>query len=279
MLKIVKYPNDPSYSLFVPFTRLWCAEPFLKSLETMILPRQSMEIIFLNDTNDDDLQLILSNWMNDHGQEFNGAKLYQSGKSYPGEFADVSYRRERICMMKEKSKELLSKTAFVFCLEDDTIAPPNAFSKLMENLTADDDIAVSSGVEVGRWTSPIIGAWMIEPLEHPNKITSIRYKKWGIREVDGCGWYCYVTYTSSYKAAHYRYEAESLGPDVVYAYDQRKAGYRVVIDWSIACTHLLENGKNIIPSEYTTVGIWYRESGENWRYESDPTPIKINISE
>jgi hypothetical protein len=109
----------------------------------MELDKENSELIFYNDTRDEELQSTLLNWLQDFGQEFNGTGLYQSGKPLPNEF-DVAYRRERICAMKENSKTLLSNSSYVFCLEDDTLAPPNSFTKLLENIK--DNIAIVSGV-------------------------------------------------------------------------------------------------------------------------------------
>lgn len=273
---VVKKPNDPVYSLFVPFVRYWCVQRFLVSLLTMDLPRQSMEIVFFNDTRDVLLQQILHNWLLQHGQDFNGATLYQSGREIPNEF-DIAYRRTRICVMKEKSKELIANSKYIFGLEDDTIAPPNAFTRLLEHITANSSCAVVSGVEVGRHTIPFIGVWTIEPLEDPIKISSVPYMSKGTQEVDGCGWYCYITPTDLYKQAHYRYEAECLGPDVVYAWDQRRAGYKVLVDWNVLCNHMMENGKWLIPSNNTAQIVWDKYNND-WILELQPAVMNAGVT-
>lgn len=243
----------------------------------MILPRTESEVIFYNDTNDEALQKILKNWLARNASEFNGAQLYQSSRQLPNEF-DVSLRRQRICDMKNISKELIADSTFAFCLEDDTIAPPNSFSKLLQHISSDDDVVVASGIEVGRWSLPVIGAWEIEPLHEPTTIRSVPYRANGTQFVDGVGWYCYITYTNLYKQAHYHYEAEALGPDVVYAWEQRKAGQKVLIDWSLPCAHILESGYALSPAEGgTTEGIWHRDDANNWTIENRPVVLNNGV--
>lgn len=262
MISVIKKSDKPTYSLFVPFTRLWSVDAFLQSINAMYIIKNSTEVIFYNDTNDSELQEQLAIWLDIFGPDFNGAKLYQSNNSRPNEF-DVVDRRLRICDMKEKSKALLSDdSVYVMGLEDDTIAPPNAFLRLLGHLAADDDVAISSGVEAGRHAVEMIGAWDISPVSNPQKASTVKYRRWGTQEVDGTGWYCYMTYAGLYKQAQYRYEAECLGPDVVYSLDQRKKGYKVLIDWTISCKHLLENGTYILPSENSQTVSWDKKNDQ-----------------
>lgn len=266
MLSVIKESDRPTYSLFVPFTRLWSVDRFLQSLNAMYLLKASTEVIFYNDTDDAELQQQLAVWLDIFGYDFNGAKLYQSGNQTPidnGRFSDIVDRRQRICAVKEKSKELISSdSTYVFGLEDDTIAPPNAFLRLLERLASDDEVAISSGIEMGRHAVAMMGAWSIRPLDDPQIVNTVQYRNWGTQEVDGVGWYCYMTYTSLYRQAHYRFEANCLGPDVMFALDQRRAGHKVVVDWTINCKHLLKNGDYLMPSENSQVVSYKKENGQ-----------------
>ena len=271
MFSVIKAPNHPVFSVFIPFTRLWVVERFLLSLEAMELDKPNTELIFYNDTRDEALQKALEEWLQTFGQDFNGAGLYQSGKQLPNEF-DVAYRRERICAMKENSKTLLSDSSYVFCLEDDTIAPPNSFKKLLKLISSDNNLAVVSGVEVGRWAIPTIGAGELDSLEDPQRYATVPYRASGVQNVDTCGWYCYMTPTALYKAAHYRQASEVLGPCETYTWDQRRAGYEALIDWELPCEHILEDGTSLIPNENNDTVIW-NKTGSGWIMKDFPVKV------
>lgn len=269
----IKIPHSPKFSIFIPFTRYWVLERFLKSLEDMQLDKENSELIFYNDTQDEDLQKALLLWLERFGPKFNGACLYQSGKVPPSEF-DVAYRRERICAMKEGSKDLLSDTQYVFCLEDDTIAPANSFVRLLEHIISDNRLAIVSGVEVGRWAIPMIGAWDIDSLDDPHRLSSVPYRDSGTQKVDACGWYCYITPTPLYKAAHYRQASESFGPCETYTWDLRREGYEALIDWELPCEHMMENGKSILPYREVSDMIWEKQ-GNDWGVVDTPIVVKL----
>lgn len=237
MLDVLKEPNNPTYSLFIPFTREWMVEDFLNSLDGMKVPLSETEFVFYNDTDNRSLQWILTDYLNEKLPYINGAKVYMSGNRAPTEI-DVNIRRERIVAMKNKSKDLIADSKFVFCLEDDTfVSDPDALSKLITQISSDETIGFVSGVERGRWGFGIIGAWKMDDYTNPSWVSTLPYKETGIEEVDGAGWYFYVTRTPLYKQADYRFEAECLGPDVCYVMDVRRQGYRCLVDWSIPCGH------------------------------------------
>jgi hypothetical protein len=120
----------------------------------------------------------------------------------------------------------------------------------------------------------MIGAWNIEPLDDPQKMSSVSYRKSGTQKVDACGWYCYITPTKLYKEAHYRQISESMGPCEVYTWDQRIAGYEALIDWEIPCEHLQEYGQSLIPNENNATVEW-NKSGNDWTMINPPIKVML----
>jgi hypothetical protein len=255
MLKTIKKSENPLYTLFVPFTRLWFVDNFLFNLERMSLNWTYTEVVFYNDTNDKELQKKLVDWCVKLKPILGGAKVYMSNKKAPGEWDSVTTRRDRIVAMKEYSKELIGNSEMVLCLEDDTIAPANTLDMLEHYMKGYPDVGMASGVQVGRWAYRVIGAWDITPIDNPTHVCTVPFRGAGAQFVDGVGWYCYLTTTELYKAATYRYEAECLGPDVCFAWDLRKQGYKVIIDWDVKTAHVATD-RTFYPDQFVKTEHW-----------------------
>lgn len=260
MTTTIKFSHKPEYTLFVPFTRLWFVDRFLLNLERMELPWEAVDVLFYNDTNNAELQSKLLSWLERFKPILNGARIYQSGNPPLGEFDVMQARRDRIVRVKQHSAKLIGNSKYVFCLEDDTIAPTDALERLEHYFLADPLTAVASGVQVGRWAYRIIGAWEISPLLDPTNVRTVAYQGTGAQEVDGTGWFCYLTTTQLYKATKYRYEAECLGPDVCYGWDLKKNGYKVFLDWDVSCAHVAID-QTFYPDNSVGVAEWRKTDG------------------
>lgn len=151
---------------------------------------------------------------------------------------DIGGRRKRIAAVHNLAKTHIN-TEYVFGVEDDTIVPPEALERLGEQYV--DDIGVIEGVEMGRWGVPYIGAWRADDIEDPQTITSIP-KESGTVEVDGCGFYCFLTKSAYYKGHDFKVFSGGLGPDIDYSIDLRRRGYRNLADFSVECIHLNDDG-------------------------------------
>jgi hypothetical protein len=180
----------------------------------------------------------------------------------------MARRRNRIVEMKRNSINIIGNSEYVFGLEDDALVPTDAFSRLLGHIDNKSSVGIASGVQMGRWRTQMVGVWKIEPVIEPRIVRTVPFN--GGDEADGVGWYCYVTRTNLYKRANYRYEAECLGPDVCYAWDLRKQGYKVAIDWSVICPHVTQYGI-FIPREDNTETIEWVKEGDSWNVPTRPT--------
>lgn len=262
MLTTIKHRNHPKYTLFVPFTRRWALPRFLLNLTYLKLDWAHTEVVFFNDTMDAELQAQLQSWLEGFKPILNGAYLYQSDRPPLGEFDLVADRRARIIDVKRRSVELIGDSQYVFCLEDDTIAPPDAFSRLLEGFQ-DKSVGLVSGIQVGRWKYRIIGGWLVEPLLDPTTVQTVPFAGTGLQAVDGTGWYCYLTRTELYKAMDYHADAECLGPDVCYGLDLRRAGHVVLLNWDVKCAHLLQD-QTLYPDKDAVVARWEKRDDGSW---------------
>lgn len=255
-------------SIFVPFTRLWACDDFLKMFNKIDLDCLETEVIFFNDTHDLVLQDKLQKYVRIHKRLFGDMRLEMSGMTKLGESGDLNHankRRGRIIQMRYRAQELISDTQYLFCLEDDTFVPPTAFRRLRSLLDAESSTTLVSGVECGRWAYKHIGAWHIDPLDNPQKISSLPYQLHGTSYADGTGMFCYMTYTDLYKRAQFRNEAEPLGPDVCYGLDLRRKGYTIVVDWETPCEHKSIFGNRLAKDASEVVT--YHKQGDAWSAE------------
>lgn len=176
-------------------------------------------------------------------------------------------RRQRIAEVKEISKDLIGDSQYVFGLEDDTLCPPNALTRLVKFMDAVPEAGMIEGVEVNRWGFKVLGAWKVDDVHNPTKIGTIPFKAGGYDEIDGGGMYCYLTPTKLYKMAEYHNEQSPFGVDVNYGLDLRKQGLKCFIDWAVKCEHyylkgLSDEPRVLIPDETVAVAEWELRDGK-----------------
>ena len=263
---VIKQPNNPHITVFCAFTREWALEKWLRSFDALKIPRRFTELVFYVDT-PGDIADILASYFRE--SQFNGVVIEQTDNPAPiGTRAEP--RRDRIVQQKEKSKKLISPSSkFVFCLADDTTVPPDAFLRLYWILHAQSDVGYVSGVQVGRWGLPYIGAWKMDDIYAPKHVWTVPFSPYGIEYVDGGGFYCYLTTAHLYKSVKYRWEHECFGPDVCYVLDLRRRGWRALIDWSIHADHHVSPTKTLRPQPGCVSLKWNLKGG---KWEMDKVP-------
>ena len=174
----------------------------------------------------------------------------------------ISTRRRRIAMLHEFTKEHLPD-GYVLGLEDDTLFPINTLKKLQQAYLDNPYIGFVQGVQVGRWGTPYIGAFVVDDIYNPKKINSL-LPKTGMQPIDAGGFYCYMTKSQHFKEHDYENFDGVLGPDVNFGIALRQQGFQNYIDWSLQTDHLTEKGainaKNVdlITLEYTKGKKWRR---------------------
>lgn len=259
-LESIKEPRSPEISIFIPFTRDWIAPAFLQRLSELDLPREKCELVFYNDTNNMFLQGTLYRYLQSVKDQYNGCTIFCSQNKPPTE-TDANARRALILAMKKKSVDLIADSKYVFCLEDDTLpVNTNVFSE-MHDIAQKSSTGFVSAVERGRWGFGIIGGWQMDDVHEPTMVNTIPYRESGIEEIQGGGWYCYITPTHLYKSIKYRFGAECFGPDVCYVQDVCRAGYKAYIDWNQPCEHHILNSK-LLPGRECMVVYWKRVRDE-----------------
>lgn len=160
----------------------------------------------------------------------------------------IPQRRQRIANIHNQARALVGQDIdWVFSIEDDGILPVNALSWLVNCVNKRPHAALATGVEVGRWGSPYIGAWKVDDLFNPQQIISLQSKVGSIDvdEIDACGLYCALIQADLYKSHQFNVN-NGLGPDINMALEFRQLGWKNYIEWSVPVTHLKEVGENVV---------------------------------
>jgi glycosyltransferase involved in cell wall biosynthesis len=165
----------------------------------------------------------------------------------------IPQRRQRISTIHNQIKGLISDdTDWIFSIEDDGILPANALSWLVNDAQTQRAVGMVTGVELGRWGVPYVGAWKFDNILDPKEVKSMESKVGSsdVDEIDACGLYCALIRADLYKQHEFG-SGNGLGPDVNLALEIRQLGYKNYIDWFVPVTHITNrNGKVIeIPAE------------------------------
>lgn len=160
----------------------------------------------------------------------------------------IPQRRQRIANIHNQIRGLVGQDVdWVFSIEDDGILPVNALSWLVNGVQSRPHAAMITGVEVGRWGVPYIGAWKANDLFNPTEITSLESKVESpdVDEIDACGLYCALIQADLYKTHQFN-SKNGLGPDINMSLEFRQLGWKNYIDWFVPVTHLTEKGTETI---------------------------------
>jgi glycosyltransferase involved in cell wall biosynthesis len=217
----------------LPVSRVQYLDRVLETLNKQTHKPQSLIVIF--DGNDEDYLAVRNKVV---GQPYQQVLCVRSNNTQPA--FSIPERREHIANIHNQARDLIGDADWVFSVEDDGLLPPNALQRLVSAISP--DIGMVTGVELGRWGVPYVGAWRVDDIYNPTRVTSMANKTRTDEreEIDGCGLYCGLIRANLYKS-HYFDAHNGLGPDVNLGLYLRQQGYKNYIDWGIPVTHLTNN--------------------------------------
>lgn len=166
--------------------------------------------------------------------------------------SNMAYRRKRIATMHNLAKNYLKPDKYILLLEDDGLFPTNGLAKLLTHYSLNPTAGVIEGLELGRWQSRYIGAWIVDDPYEPSDMHSIEYQPGKFCEIDAGGLYFCLTKYENYINHHFQvYEGNNFGPDIDWTLNLRRQGHQNYIDQSIIIEHYTENGKMFSPKNET----------------------------
>lgn len=181
---------------------------------------------------------------------------------------DIFDRRRNISNIHNQLRGLVDDYDWIFSIEDDGILPLDALEKLVDTVVKVDNVGMVTGIELGRWGSPYVGAWIVDDVNKARSIESVpnQYPLDCVQPIDACGLYCALIKAEQYKK-HEFFTGNGLGPDVNLGISLRQQGYDNYIDWTIPVTHLgFLDGREmqITPEDKSRVVKFIHLYGSTW---------------
>lgn len=151
-------------------------------------------------------------------------------------------RRKHIVSIHNQFRELIGDADWVFSIEDDGVLQVDALERLANVVQYHKSIGMVTGVELGRWGVPYVGAWTVDDVNDVKVITSIENKvlqalPFAVEDIDACGLYCALIRADYYKQ-HEFLTSNGLGPDVNLGIFLRQQGLKNYIVWGVPVTHI-----------------------------------------
>lgn len=186
----------------------------------------------------------------------------------------IPQRRQRISNIHNQIRQLIDDDVdWIFSIEDDGILPVNALSWLVNDVKKYPHVGLVTGVELGRWGVPYVGAWTVDNILDVQKVTSLESKVGSsdVDEIDACGLYCALIRADLYKQHEFG-SGNGLGPDVNMALEFRSLGFKNYIDWFVPVTHLtMKNGQEKqIPADSQSFQINLVPLGDSRTWHATP---------
>lgn len=182
----------------------------------------------------------------------------------------IRSRRKRIADIHTEVKEIIVNCEYIFLLEDDTLIPNNTLKMLLKDYADNPYAGFISGIELGRWGYTHIGAWRVDDIYDPKRITSIPMKSSvssdtlnDVEEVDAAGFFCCMVKKDNYLKTEMDPFEDILGPDVNFGIKLRQAGFKNFVDYGIRCRHLTKRG-DINFQNSVIVQMEFTKDGEKW---------------
>lgn len=252
----------PKVTIFIPISRPESLEVLFTSLEMLECDTASTNLLTYVD-GDEQLYTKVRN-MTQLSKFYERLCIARGVKDLATQHG-IDNRKRRISTIKNESKEIIEGCDYVFGIEDDTIVPRNALAQLLIDYAAYPYAGFITGVELGRWGLPYVGAWRADDVYEPSKLTTAMPGQ-GIEAIDAGGFYCYLTTRAHYMGAEYKpFGQNVLGPDVSYGLYLRQQGYQNYVDWRVSCDHRTRGSGVISLRNVAPVQVSMEQTNQGWK--------------
>jgi len=262
--------------VFIPF--------FFKALEQMDIPRKEVHLIVYDNTDDKQLEADLIPVVEGLSDSYLSVRLYKNylhPKYTIDGKADTPFKDSKTSNIWEMWKDLPNHihTDYFFQLEDDTIAPADAFMILFRDLKQNIDAAYITGIEPARnaipWKAVRLGVHDLKvcPCGGKNKILkrhSLDPETKGTVPITCSGVYCFAARTEEFFSGLEGFDPYKINPpiwalDMLFTRNMRVHGHAIYANFNIWCTHLHASGARVIAwgkdQAVEMVDLWLPEFG------------------
>lgn len=245
------------YTLICCFSRINMVNFFFKELGKMKLPRRQIHLLIYDNTNNPALSTLIMQKLNRDGHKiinsYKSVRLFKSNLQGHGSIAGSGneiFSESKLFNIWSMWKALYPMvfTDLFFQLEDDTIAPPNAWNRLFALLRNNPDSAMVTAISTGRQGTP----WVPVRLGvHYMKVENMKIlerhslspQTQGVVSVDGTGVYTFAARTKPFLSGFENYDPELLkvpfwALDNLFIYNIKQHGFKILADfdtWVLHC--------------------------------------------
>ena len=261
-----------SVLIVMPLTRKWAVEMQAKQLAAMNrFTDINVELLVFIDNVD-----ITESFITDKFEKYEVPFAYRFGNSKRQAPHEVRlfYRRERIKemlgMVQDTIRGMKRQFDMLFMVEDDTQIQADALQRLLTDYKEVTDqgvkVGLIEGVQVGRHGVRMIGAWRVDDINEPTKVSTVPYNKSSFFEkIDGGGLYCFITPMHLFLEHTFYWHDECFSVDMTYGLELRKKGYTNLIDWTVVTGHADMHGNVLYPNENCTVAAYEKQENGEWK--------------
>jgi hypothetical protein len=257
-----KYLEREYITLVGTFSRLKMVKPWFTALKKIDLPRDRIKLFIYNNTAEKDLHEAIITELSSIRDDYADVSYYQSGRRGGSTILgqdNNNFFTSKLKPIWEMWNDIKNKiTTNIFMLiEDDTIAPPNAFNNLLNDLFSLPKAGFITGIETGRTAYPYqkVGLGVHYLVRDGNKLIQTKNLSpdcTGVQEIDCSGHYCFMTYTDLYKKAfkdmnEWVHTLTFFGMDLMLINHIQMLGYKLYADFDVWCDHLQMVGGKIYP--------------------------------
>ena len=241
------------FTLTLLFSRMWCVNPFFKAFSKFRIPLDDCHLVILDNTDKKPLGDILTEVGNDLKERFYTLRLiktFRQGSRSLRTNPQQNFRKSKLPFIYEAYRDIarLVTTKNFINIEDDTICPPHTIMRLLSHInTRGRDIFIS-GIEPNRGPDPEIKSRLgVHYIYRINNLmlqrVSLSPKCQGVKEVDACGWYCFLTSTKVWRSGFkgmpdYLNNIPHFALDMFHTNNIKRKGYPVLADFRIHCFHI-----------------------------------------
>lgn len=274
-----KADKEKGITLVVCFSRLIFVPIFFKSFSQMKIPKKDIHLLVYDNSADEQLAAALKKELDILLTDYLSVRLYKSYFKGHGNIlgsGNEQFSQSKLHNIWSMWKHMYNMiyTPLFFQLEDDTIAPPDAFKRLFRTLYKEPKAAMVTGISTGRATMPWIPVGLgVHHMKMKGLFCLERHSlnpdTKGIVEVDGCGVYCFAARTDAFKTGFDGYDPIKLkvpffGLDNIFTYNMKKHGYKLFADFSLWVSHLQATPARIIAfskdQAIEMISFWYPPS-------------------
>lgn len=250
---------NKGFTLILCFSRLWCFVKFFEHFERMRVDIKNCNLLIIDNSNDRTLRNVLYERAKEYANVFRSVRLYKTWRLYQRPLLTakvISWKDSQngpILGMHLDALRLCKTERFVM-IEDDTLCPPDAVTRLLDVLDNTEGCGMVTAIQAMRQSA----AYMVTypavyyvKKEGGKIVESVALSPYlrGLHKVDGSGWYCFASYRKLFLRATRELmkvddRARNHAVDVLHVSIIRDLGYDVLADFDTWTGHYMMDGRS-----------------------------------